>query len=631
MHYRNWKTSILLIVILLSLFINHVSFAGNFEKTYNFQAQYELFSQKLYVSFPSSLYYYYANESHSINGDSEYARFITPQAVEGIAKSIEEVTSDKPYSDEQFADAVLSLVHQIPYNITGAMYPIETIMDNSGDCAALSILAASIMKAGGLDVVLIHYTGINPGHMNIGVYLPNTPAFHTLLMWPTSFNYDNKTYWTAEATAKTDWKVGDQSESLANAQAIIIPLDSCEKMSPGEVSSSLDNSLLNSSLSINLSQVSSMVEQDMRCLLISGSIQPPFAGQNVTIYVSQKGSISNCISALTGNVGNYSSIWNFTAEGTYYITASWSGVSDYSGADSETLTVFVGPESFVEFQTYDYNYIYGNANFASYETRPMIGVKDFISVPLGQNVSFSYDFTMLQTGHSKSNVQTTTTTIAASEQTIRLPNRQTKTIQIPERTIITPIDVPNNLAPLRLPDDFNQTINSQFCFILQNNQENDYSLNAKGLNNYDVSNIIQDGESQPAVINATESIKENTWYKLIATISENKISAFLLNSDGAPLESMSATPQNATNTNQMVLLVTNNRDNAIILKDFTLHSINSTDQLQSTKKIVNTDNNSGLVIPASAIPIILVLTFAVATVFVKKIKESRDNKRKNVH
>ena len=63
--------------------------------------------------------------------------------------------------------------------------------------------------------------------------------------------------------------------------------------------------------------------------------------------------------------GGYMLTWNFTSAGTYYITASWSGASNYAGADSETLTVFVGPESFVQFEAPDYNYIYGQASLCS--------------------------------------------------------------------------------------------------------------------------------------------------------------------------------------------------------------------------------------------------------------------------
>ena len=210
MYFKHQKAVILLIGILLLVFITPTSIVANCEKTSTFQAQYSVLNQKLYVSVPPSLYDYYGNMSHTVNIASDYANFVTPQAVEPIAESIQNITRNLPYSNEQFADAVLSLVHQIPYVITNPQYPVETLVNNSGDCVPLSTLAASIMEAGGLNVVLIHYTGITPGHMNVGVYLPYTPVYHTAGQAPTDFVYDNKTYWTAECTPAENWKVGDQ-------------------------------------------------------------------------------------------------------------------------------------------------------------------------------------------------------------------------------------------------------------------------------------------------------------------------------------------------------------------------------------------------------------------------------------
>src|SRR5208337_739011 len=149
--------------------------------------------------------------------------------------------------NEQFADAVLTLVHQIPYAISDPKYPVETLVNNSGDCVSLSILAASIMQAGGLDVVLIHYTGITPGHMNVGVYLPYMPFYHTAGEAPTDFVYNNKTYWTAECTPAENWKLGDQWNALAKANATIIPLVNAEQSSPAQITSSLNTPLLPSS------------------------------------------------------------------------------------------------------------------------------------------------------------------------------------------------------------------------------------------------------------------------------------------------------------------------------------------------------------------------------------------------
>jgi len=631
MHFKYQKAIILLIGILLLVLITPTSIVANCEKTSTFQAQYRLLNQKLYVSVQPSLYDYYSNISHTVNSDSDYANFVTPQAVEPIAESIQNITRNLPYSNEQFADAVLTLVHQIPYAINGVEYPVETLVNNSGDCVALSLLAASIMQAGGLNVVLIHYIGINPGHMNVGVYLPYTPVYHTAGMAPTDFVYSNKTYWTAETTPAEDWKVGDQSASLANAEPVIIPLNSTEQSSPGQVSSSLNTPLLPSSITIslsqeqssaNMSQEQSSIGENPRALTISGSISPTYSGENVSIYVSS-GSSYDYFTTVTNDSGGYMLTWNFTSAGTYYIRTSWSGASNYAGADSETLTVFAGPESFVQFETPDYNYIYGQPSFAAYVVQPLQGVDDFLSIPLGTAVSFSYDFTVLQAGQTGSNVQTETITILASEQTIRMGrNNQIRTIQVPEETMTIPVNVPPDLAPLMLPNDFNQTINNQFCFILQNSSGN-YSLNVSALNAYEMSSAIQGNGSNTVFMNASENIKENAWYNVKESISDNGITADLYNTNGTLIDSM-VTPYNATNSNEMIMLITNNVDSAVIFKDLTVQSLNTT--TQPPKSNEKTTNESGSLFPYVSLSILLVATFSVAVVYVKKKRQMRPKK-----
>ena len=419
----------------------------------------------MYVSVPPSLYDYYSNMSHTVNSDSDYANFVTPQAVEPIAESIQNITGNLPHSNEQFADAVLTLVHQIPYAINDPQYPVETLVDNSGDCVALSLLAASIMQAGGLDVVLIHYTGITPGHMNVGVYLPYTPVYHTSGMRPPISCTTIKLTGQLRPPLQQTGKLETNQTSLANAKPVIIPLDNTEQSSPAQVSSSLNTPLLSSSITVNLSQEQSSanmsqeqssIGENPRALTISGSISPAYSGQNVSIYVSN-GSSYDYFTTVTDDAGRYMSTWNFTSAGTYYITTSWSGASNYAGADSETLTVFVGPESFVQFDAPDYNYIFGHSasSLAAYELRPMQGVNDFLSIPLGTGVSFSYDFTVLQAGQTVSNVQTETITIPGSKQTISMGrNSPPITIQVPAETITIPINVPTRLGAFNVTRRF---------------------------------------------------------------------------------------------------------------------------------------------------------------------------------
>ncbi len=630
MHFKYLKAMILLIGILLLVFITPTSVVANCEKTSTFQAQYGLLNQKLYVSVPPSLYDYYSNMSNTINSASDYANLVTPQAVEPIAESIQNITHNLPDSNEQFADAVLTLVHQIPYAINGVEYPVETLVNNSGDCVSLSLLAASIMEAGGLDVVLIDYTGINPGHMNVGVYLPYTPVYHTAGLAPTDFVYNNKTYWTAKCTPGADWKVGDQSGSLASAEPVIIPLNSIEQSSPGQVSSSLNTPLLPSSITINLSQGQSSANmsqeqssngENPRALMISGSISPAYSGENVSVYVSGASSY-DYFTTVTNDSGGYMLTWNFTSAGTYYISTSWSGASNYAGADSETLTVFVGPESFVQFETPDYNYIYGQASLAAYAVQPLEGVDDFLSIPLGTGVSFSYDFTILPAGKTVSNVQTETVTIPGSTETMYRGKTAIATTSMPAQTETIPVNVPPGLAPLRLPDDFNQTINSQFCFILQNSSGN-YSLNVNALNDYEISNTLQGNESNTAFMNASENIKENAWYNVTATISDNGISANLYNANGTLIES-TVTSYNETNSNGMVMLIANNVNSAVIFKNLTVNPLGIT--VQPAKNNEKTTNKIGSLFPYVSLSILLVATFSVTLVYVKKKRKMRQKK-----
>ena len=168
-----------------------------------------------------------------------------------------------------------------------------------------------------------------------------------------------------------------------------------------------------------------VIGENTRALTISGSISPAYSGENVSVYVSS-GSSYDYFTTVTDDAGGYMLTWNFTSAGTYYITTSWSGASNYAGADSETLTVFVGPESFIQFNAPDYNYIFGQASLAAYEVQPLQGVNDFLSIPLGTAVSFSYDFTVLQAGQTVSNVQTETITIPGKHTNNKQGKKQAK-------------------------------------------------------------------------------------------------------------------------------------------------------------------------------------------------------------
>lgn len=285
---------------------------------------------RLTVSVTDSLYGYYSSKDHNLALD-EIAEFVTPNALEPVADNLWDIY----YNEEDFANGVLMILHQIPYQESDPKYPIETIVQNQGDCDTFSYMAASIMKAGGLDVVLLYYE--TKSHMNVGVHLSQMPQDTRSTVY--YYSYQGKHYYVAECTGgnwQDGWRVGEGPEEFEGVSARIITLENCEPQSPGQVSSSY-SSPVSSSISLTLSSTF-MIQSGT--VTISGSISPPRSYENVTIYVRLYGSSWSALNTLVTDAnGRYSSVWEPSSGGVYYLRASWSGDSEYAGADSNISTI----------------------------------------------------------------------------------------------------------------------------------------------------------------------------------------------------------------------------------------------------------------------------------------------------
>ena len=409
-------------------------------------------------------------------------------------------------------------------------------------------------------------------------------------------------------------------QELANAQAVVIPLnDSEQSLFPGQVSASLNSNFLPSSITLNPTQQTTNTEvNDERTITISGTITPAIPYQTVTIYVDSNNDNNealNFFTAVTNNDGSYSLNWNFTDSGAYYITASWNGASNYAGSDSQTIPVFVGPQSYYQFDAGSYNYIFGQTSMPALATVPMQGANSFLSLTLGTNVSLSYDFIVLQAGQTISNVQTINITVPAITERVFSSHGKLEFMQVlvPAHNETVPANIPIGLVPLMLPDDFNQTLDNQFCFILQNNAGN-YVLNVNGLSQDDLSNM----QANAAITNATSNIKQDTWYHVTTKITGNTSSTNLQNSNGTIIENTSSQNSN----NQTVLLLTNNEDTAIVLKNLTIQTQNSPAQTpQATQKPTSNPLNQTIALYVFA------AFLAAATVAMLYVRRQRKTQR----
>ena len=391
------------------------------------------------------------------------------------------------------------------------------------------------------------------------------------------------------------WKVGDVPPLLSDQQPSIISLENVEGLAPGHVSSRLGSPLNSSSLSINISEGPLNVSSQERPLTISGSLSPSCPNETIAVYFSQNGIAYNAYQTETDNLGNYSFSWNLTSTGTYYVRTSWSGNENYTGADSDILTVFLGfPQSLIQFKGPNFLYIYGRAYVARHELKIRQGVEDFLDVNMsGKGILLTGEFSVVKSG-----------------ELITVPREGETSESIKE------IEVPKGTQPLRLPDDIEQTTNNQFGFILRNGGGDNYTLNVKGLDANELASMNPSGGNGKAFLNTSACVKEDTWYKVVAKISDNEVTAELHDANGTVIERIATT--SAVNVNELVILLANNTDRAIAFKNLNIENLTPQDQPAPEK--TETPSITESLAPYATVMILIGTVFA-AVVYLKKRKK----------
>lgn len=136
-------------------------------------------------------------------------------AIQEIAYDLYQISGGDP---ELFANLALQLVHQIYYNVTGyTKYPVETLVEGSGDCDNVAVLLASILAAGGLDTLVLLVEVETPqgvgGHAMVAVALPSPPD--DLFQYGRDtyyyYEYNGKKFYLMEAT----WMTPDSPDYIS--------------------------------------------------------------------------------------------------------------------------------------------------------------------------------------------------------------------------------------------------------------------------------------------------------------------------------------------------------------------------------------------------------------------------------
>jgi hypothetical protein len=290
---------------------------------------------ELNVTIPQTLYQYYANQNHRLSSSVDFPKFVTPTTLKPLADKLWQICNNS----EDFTNGVLMLVHQITYReVIPGKYPVETLANGYGDCDLFAYIAASILKAGGIPTILLYYKAQE--HMEIGVDIGRAPVearvgtFH--------IEYESVSYYIGECTGsdwRTGWRIGETPSQYQNVSSQVIPLESIEQTSVGQVSVSL-RQLDASSLSL---EIFPPIMLENSNITVSGQVQPVVTNENVTLQAKVGTGWTTIGTVATQSDGRFVYDWMPTTDGIVVIHAVWQGNRQYNGATSAQTNVVVLP------------------------------------------------------------------------------------------------------------------------------------------------------------------------------------------------------------------------------------------------------------------------------------------------
>lgn len=174
----------------------------------------------LSLSIPESYYQYYQEMDRSPTAD--YSVYVThpydDEYINSMVQKFNFIALERGYSEEEKINLVISFVQSLPYTSDSVTtpydeyprYPLETLVDNGGDCEDTSILVASLLKSMNYDVILI----APPGHMAVGVYID---------VYGSYWEYNGKKYFFLETT-NVGWEIGDLPSDYEGSTAYLYEL-----------------------------------------------------------------------------------------------------------------------------------------------------------------------------------------------------------------------------------------------------------------------------------------------------------------------------------------------------------------------------------------------------------------------
>ena len=134
-----------------------------------------------------------------------------------------DIASQEIYTDTERAEFIVAFVQSLPYTSDSVTtpydeyprYPIETLVENGGDCEDTSILMASLLDGLGYDVVLLRLP--DHSHMAIGIWGSESES-------GAHWEFNEKRYFYLETTGQ-GYEIGEIYQHYNGALAEIYPIE----------------------------------------------------------------------------------------------------------------------------------------------------------------------------------------------------------------------------------------------------------------------------------------------------------------------------------------------------------------------------------------------------------------------
>lgn len=139
--------------------------------------------------------------------------------LESLAEKLQEAADGEGYESFDEVSLVLAFVQSLDYtsdDVTSGFdeyprFPLETLVDNGGDCEDTSILFATLTLIMGYGTVYLN----PPNHCAVGILGDELDGYY--------FTYEDKTYYYCETTGE-GWRIGDLPEEYQDVEAYIYPI-----------------------------------------------------------------------------------------------------------------------------------------------------------------------------------------------------------------------------------------------------------------------------------------------------------------------------------------------------------------------------------------------------------------------